>query len=90
MNLSILEKVIVIIILGCCLFFGLRLGNVNQKELYDPNHIQSVDEIQRKLCEAGYIVKIDNIYGAETAKAFDRWYCDKNAEKHFAQIGWNK
>jgi|ETNvirenome_6_85_1030632.scaffolds.fasta_scaffold07381_8 hypothetical protein len=77
------------ILVGCGFFAGIRSVNVNQKVL-DISHILSVREIQRKLCEQGYPVTIDNIYGPETVKAFDRWYCDKDAERYFAEIGWNQ
>jgi len=47
------------------------------------DYIPSVKEIQQRLCNAGYSVKVDGIWGRETEEALKRYQCDQYAKPYF-------
>jgi len=55
-----------------------------QRQLCEAqDYIPSVKEIQQRLCNAGYPVKVDGIWGRETAEALKRYQCDQYAKPYF-------
>jgi len=55
-----------------------------QQQLFEAqNYVPSIQEIQQRLCYSGYPVKVDGIWGKETAEALKRCVCDRHASEYF-------
>jgi len=60
-----------------------EIKRLQQQLCEAQDYIPSVKEIQQRLCNAGYPVKVDGIWGRETAEALKRYQCDQYAKPYF-------
>lgn len=51
--------------------------------LHEPHRLPSVSDIQRRLVEAGYDIKIDGKCGSETQTAWDAEYCNQRGIEEY-------
>jgi len=67
-----------------CSYFG-QIESLQAQLEEARNYVPTIEEIQQRLCNAGYVVKVDGIWGNETKAALNRYHCDKYAEKYFGE-----